>query len=136
MAKEKQPQDWREARRMRAWELKQAGWKSIKIAEALGVTRGAVSQWFKEAEVEGVEALRKRRGGGPKARLSEPDLKRLEKLLEQGAEAQGFRGDIWTRPRIGEVIKWEFGVSYSPEHVGNLLKKIGWSRQKPIKRAS
>ena len=137
MGKEKkEPQDWREIRRRRAWELKQAGWQAIKIAEALGVTRGAVSQWFKKAETEGVEALSKSRGGGPKAKLSEAELKRLPELLSQGAQGHGFRGEVWTRARVGEVIKQEFGVSYTPEHVGYLLKKIGWSRQKPVQRAS
>jgi transposase len=112
--KAKQPQDWREARRIRAWELKQAGWKAVRIAET----------------------LRKRTGGGPKPGLSESDLKRLEQLLAQGAEAHGFRGEVWSRGRVREVIKREFGLVYTPEHVGNLLKKIGWSRQKPLKRAS
>jgi transposase len=137
MVKEKkQPQDWREIRRMRAWELKQADWQPSKIAEALGVTRGAVSHWFKKAEAEGVKALGKCRGGGPKAKLSEADLKRLPELLTQGAEVHGFRGEVWTRARVGELIKREFGISYTPEHVGYLLKKIGWSRQKPVQRAS
>jgi predicted transcriptional regulator len=58
--KQKEPKDWREARRLQAWELKQKGWKQKDIAEALGVSKGAVSQWFKKAESEGVEALRKR----------------------------------------------------------------------------
>jgi transposase len=137
MAKEKkQPQDWREMRRVRAWELKQSGWQPSKIAEALGVTRGAVSHWFKKAEAEGVKALSKCRGGGPKAKLSEADLKRLPELLTQGAEAHGFRGEVWTRARVGEIIKREFGISYTLEHVGYLLKKMGWSRQKPVQRAS
>ena len=137
MAKEKKhPQDWREMRRVRAWELKQAGWQPSKIGQALGVTRGAVSQWFKKAETEGVKALRKCTGGGPKAKLSEADLQRLPELLIQGSEVHGFRGEVWTRARVGEVIKREFGVSYTPEHVGYLLKKIGWSRQKPVQRAS
>ena len=39
--------DWKEGRRLRAWELYQAGWKQVAIAEALGVTPGAVSQWLK-----------------------------------------------------------------------------------------
>ena len=43
----KQPKDWQEARRLHVWELKQQGWKAARIAEALGVTPGAVSQWFK-----------------------------------------------------------------------------------------
>ena len=84
----------------------------------------------------GVEALSKRTGGGPKPGLSESDLKRLEQLLAQGAQAHGFRGEVWTRVRVGKVIKREFGLVYTPEHVGNLLKKMGWSRQKPFKRAS
>ena len=37
------PSDWREARRFRAFELKQDGWKQTDIAEALGVSEGAVS---------------------------------------------------------------------------------------------
>ena len=135
MAKRK-PQDWREARRLRAWELKQQGWKQNKIAEALGVTPGAVSQWLNRAESKGVEALYSRKAGGPKPRLSDEQLAELPALLAKGAEAYGFRGDVWTRPRVAEVIKREFRVAYTPQHVGNLLRKIGWSRQKPDQRAS
>lgn len=136
MMTSRKPQDWREARRLRAWELKQAGWKQNKIAEALGVTEGAVSQWINKAKVGGVEALYSRKGGGPKPRLSDEELSKLPSLLRQGPKAYGFRGDVWTRPRVAKVIEREFGVRYTPQHVGNLLRKIGWSRQKPVQRAS
>jgi transposase len=134
--KNKEAQDWREARRLRAWELKQKGWKQKDIAEALGVSKGAVSQWFKKAEQEGIEGLRKRTGGGPKARLSVEQVNQLPALLSQGAEHFGFRGDVWTRARVVAVIRQTFGVAYSRTHVGWLLDKIGWSRQKPLTRAS
>lgn len=134
--KQKEPQDWREARRLRAWELKQKGWKQKDIAEALGVSKGAVSQWFKKADCEGVEALRKRTGGGPKPRLSVEQLNQLPALLTQGAELFGFRGDVWTRARVAAVIRQTFGVRYSLTHIGWLLDKIGWSWQKPVTRAS
>lgn len=49
----------REARRIRAYELRQAGWKQKDIAVALGVTKGAVSQWMSRARQGGVEALRR-----------------------------------------------------------------------------
>jgi predicted transcriptional regulator len=39
------PKDWREARRLRAWQLHEQGWKQKDIAAALGVSEGAVSQW-------------------------------------------------------------------------------------------
>lgn len=134
--KQKEPKDWREIRRLRAWELKQKGWKQKDIAEALGVSKGAVSQWFKKADNEGVEGLRKRKGGGPKPRLNAEQLSQLPALLNQGAEHFGFRGDVWTRARVAAVIQQVFGVKYSLAHIGWVLDKIGWSLQKPVKRAS
>jgi len=134
--KTEQPNDWREARRLRAWALHQKGWKQVAIAEALGVTRGAVSQWMKKAETEGVEALRSRKGGGPKPRLKAEQRQQLARELAKGAEHFGFRGDVWTRKRIALVIKRVFGVSYSQTHVGRILDQIAWSCQKPLQRAS
>lgn len=127
--------DWREARRFRAWQLKQKGWKQVDIAEALGVTRAAVSQWLKRAREGGVGALRTRSGSGAKPKLAAAQLERLPELLSVGPEAYGFRGAVWTRARVGAVIEKEFGVSYSDGHVGRLLRRIGWSLQKPEDRA-
>lgn len=62
--------DWCEGRRLRAWELKQQGWKQSAIARALGVTRGAVSQWMKQAREEGVSGLYRRIAPGPAWKLS------------------------------------------------------------------
>ena len=44
-----QASNWREGRRLRAFELKEQGLKQKQIAEALGVTEGALSQWMKRA---------------------------------------------------------------------------------------
>lgn len=131
-----QPKDWREARRLQAWTLYQKGWKQKAIAEALGVSEGAVSQWLKKAKNLGIESLYHRKGGGPTPRLSQTQIAQLPDLLSLGAEAYGFRGDVWTRGRVGKVIHQVFGVSYSPGHIGRILKQIGWTRQKPITRAS
>jgi transposase len=132
----KQPGDWREARRLRAWELKQKGWKQQDIAEALGVTPGAVSQWMKRARGEGVEALYSQPAPGPTPRMSQEQMARIPKLLAKGAEHFGFRGEVWTGKRVARLIKDELGVTYTPRHVGRILKAIGWSRQKPVERAS
>ena len=131
-----QPKDWREARRLQAWNLYQKGWKQKDIAEALGVSEGAVSQWLKKAKSLGIESLYHRKGGGPKPRLSHTQLAQLPDLLSRGAEAYGFRGDVWTRGRVDKVIQQVFGVSFSLGHIGRIMKQIGWTRQKPITRAS
>jgi transposase len=74
-----QASDWREGRRLRAWELKQQGWTQREIARALGVTEGAVSQWMKRARKNGVEGLRKRTSLGAASRLSEQSSGRNSK---------------------------------------------------------
>ena len=128
--------DWREGRRLRAFELKQEGWSQQRIAEALGVSKGAVSQWMKRAREGGVEALKRQPAPGAQPRLSEEQRARVPELLEQGAEAYGFRGEVWRCERVAEVIRREFGVSYHPAHVSRLLKALRQSLQKPQRRAN
>jgi transposase len=130
-----QASNWREGRRLRAFELKERGWKQTQIAATLGVSEGAVSQWMKRAREKGVEDLRHKPPPGAPPRLSEDERARLPELLAEGAEAHGFRGDVWTCERVAEVIRREFGVSYHPAHVSRLLKKLRLSLQKPERRA-
>jgi transposase len=132
----KEATDWREGRRLRAWELKQEGWPQQRIADALGVSKGAVSQWMKRAREGGVETLRRQPAPGAPPRLSEEQRTKLPELLERGAEAYGFRGDVWTCERVATVIRKEFGVSYHPAHVSRLLKALRQSLQKPQRRAN
>jgi transposase len=129
------PHNWKEARRLQAWHLKQQGWPQRQIAEALGVSAGAVSQWMARARDVGPEALRRRPPPGAPRRLSPGQLARLPELLRRGPPAYGFRGDLWTRSRVAAIIRLEFGVSYHPRHVGRLLDAIRWSPQKPVRRA-
>ena len=128
--------DWREERRMRAWKLKEQGWQQKEIARALGVSEGAVSQWLKRGREGGVEALKAHPPKGMTPRLTAEQKMQIPGLLAKGAEAYGFRGDVWTASRVAEVIARTFGVHYHRDHVGKLLREVGWSRQKPVERAS
>src|SRR4029450_1840563 len=128
--------DWREGRRFRAFELKQQGWSQQHIAEALGVSKGAVSQWMKRArDGGGAEALKRQPAPGARPRLSEDERARLPELLARGAQAHGFRGEVWTCERGAIVIRGECGVSYHPAHVSRVVRGLGLSLQKPQRRA-
>jgi transposase len=128
--------DWREERRKRAWDLKEQGWRQKDIATALGVSEGAVSQWLKRGRAGGVEALKAHPPKGVTPRRSAEQKAQIPDLLAKGAEAYGFRGDVWTASRVAKVIARTFGVRYHRDHVGRLMREAGWSRQQPIERAS
>jgi transposase len=49
--------------------------------------------------------------------------------------ACGYPTQLWTTARIAEVIKKRFRVVYDRDHVGRLMHRLGWSHQKPQKRA-
>jgi transposase len=116
--------------------LKQQGWKQTDIARALGVSEGAVSQWFSRVEREGEAGLARHPPPGPTPKLSEAQRQQIPQLLAQGAEAHGFRGNVWTSGRIRDVIARQFGVRYHRDHVRKLLRAMGLSYQQPVERAT
>lgn len=125
-----------EYRRLRAWELKQKGWSQVKIAEALGVTEGAVSQWCKAARGGGVEALLTRKAPGPPPKLTKEQKSEIPALLLLGTEHYGFQGERWTCKRIGVVIQRHFGVKYHHSHISKVMADLGWSPQIPTHRSN
>ena len=127
---------WKEWRRRRALELHEAGWTQALIAQALGVTEAAVSQWFKMVKESGPEALKPKTRQGQGAWLSEEQLRKLPAVLDRGPESFGFSGELWTCPRIARVIEHEFGVLYDPDHVRRLMHRLDWTCQTPVLRAS
>src|SRR5207237_5453366 len=84
----------------------------------------------------GREALRSAGPAGRKSKLSDEQLAAVEDALTSGAEANGFANDLWTLPRVAEVIARVTGVSYHPGHVWYLLRdQLDWTCQRPARRA-
>jgi transposase len=100
------------------------------------VSEGAVSHWIKRGREAGVEALKAHPPKGVSPRLTAQQKAQIPELLAKGAQAYGFRGEVWTASRVAEVIRRTFGVRYHRDHVGKLMREAGWSRQKPVERAS
>lgn len=125
----------RERRRLRAMALLEEGWSQAEIAEYFGVTQGAVSQWKKAYPRDGPAGVKAKPHPGPKPKLSAKQREQLVALLLKGAEAQGYRTGLWTLTRVAEVIQKRFGVTYDPSGVWHVLRNMGWSCQKPERRA-
>lgn len=129
------PADYREWRRLRALHLTQRGWYQRDVAEALDVSAETVSRWLARARQDGLDALRNRSRPGHPPKLTAAQKRLIPEFLWHGAEAYGFRGDVWTCARIVQVIEEEFGVHYHKDHVGRLLRELHWTPQVPIRRA-
>jgi transposase len=135
--------DWQEQRRLQALVLYRKGWLQKDIAEALGVSRGAVSQWMarvkdipEDQRAEQEAALKARNGKvGYPSKTDAEQRQQLIALMDKGAEAFGFVGDFWTVSRVRFVLKKEVGVSLSVRSVWKLLKAEGFSCQKPTTQA-
>ena len=134
MSAKYKPSDY-EVLRRRCVELKEAGWKQKDIASALGLTEGWVSQTLRKYREQGPDGLLARKPTGSPPKITAQELSHLVEELNLGSVSHGFPGHVWTRGRVNVVIGRLFGVSYDPTQVGRLLKKAGWSLQKPAKKA-
>jgi transposase len=123
-------------RRLQAARLFEQDLSQAEIARRLGVSRQTASRWHASWRQGGRAGLAGPGRWGRPSRLSEADCRRVERALLAGAVAQGFATDLWTLPRIAEVIWRLTGVSYHPGHVWWLLRRHGWSPQRPARRAA
>jgi transposase len=125
-----------EARRMRAAELFDKGMIPAEIARQEGVSHQIVSEWRKAWWRSGLDGLRGAGRAGRKPKLTADQLANVEEALAKGAEANGYTTDLWTLPRVAEVIEHATGVSYHPGHVWYVLRdQLGWTWQRPARRA-
>jgi transposase len=120
-------------RRERAVAAYHEGQAPTTIARVLGVDRGTVHRWVRQARTPGglapIPIVRP-------PRLSDAQLAALERLLLQGATRHGWPTDLWTAARVAALIERHFGVRHHPEHVRKLLKRrLGWTSQKPQRKA-
>jgi transposase len=124
-----------EARRRRAVALLEEGLGVREVARQMGCSPTSVSRWQAEVRAGGPDALRPKPTPGRPPRITPRQRAKLLKSLLRGARAHGFSTDLWTLPRVAEVIARTFGIRYHPAHVWKILRGEGWSCQKPERRA-
>jgi len=105
------------------------------IAQQLGVSRQAVSQWQAILTDTGPQGLSGTLATGRPSRLTSAQKTEVVTLLTPGAQAAGFATEQWTLARVQRLIHRQFRVTYHPNYVGRLLQTLGWSVQKPTARA-
>jgi transposase len=123
-------------RRMEAARMFDHGATQAEVARTFGVSPQAASIWYRRWRQGGEAALRGAGRAGRKPRLSPAELEAVDQALRKGPEVFGFDTDLWTLARVAAVIERLTGVAYHPGHVWRLLRRLGWSLQRPARRAS
>lgn len=121
-----------ERRRKAATRQLRAGMTCRVVAKSIGVSKSTVSRWNRASAnsqkvIEGVK--------GRPSKLSARQIGKLKTVLLKGASQQGYESDHWTLKRISDLIERLFEAKYEASAVWHLMKRIGWSRQKPQLRS-
>lgn len=127
--------DLLEHRRHRALALLDEGRSLHEVAHLIDCAPSSVMRWRDARRRGGAKALKVGRSSGRPTKLTEAQRRRLVRLLLKGPGSLGYETELWTTARIAEVIKRTFRVRYHRDHIGRLMSRLGWTHQKPERRA-
>ena len=106
------------------------------VGRRLGAARQVVYRWHAAWEGGGEAALVSKGPAGPKSRITTEQTQQIVEALLKGPAAQGYKTQLWTLPRTADLIEKLTGVHYHPGHVWRILGQLGFSCQRPERRAT
>ena len=122
-------------KRLKAGRLLLAGKGCPEVAIAVGVARQTVYTWKRLLDEGGIDALREVPERGRPAQLDAQQLAAVRTAILQSPTEHGFGTELWTLKRVGAVIERLHGVRFGQTNVWRILGSLGFSPQKPEKRA-
>ena len=115
------------------------GLTQSKAAKIFGFTAASMSKYIKAYKLYGEASFAYKARGVRRFTnryLSEGQIKELiETLLKTTPDEVGLEKTLWNSKVIQKLIEVKFAIKYSDRGIRQLLKTLGFSSQKPIKRA-
>jgi transposase len=124
-----------EQRRRRAVRLLKQGHTYRDGAEQLEASLSSVVRWQQDYLKDGLSGLKPQVHPGRPPLLSEQQKEALTHILVKGPLEAGYSTDLWTLKRIGKVVSKSFRINYCLSNLWYLMSGLGWSCQKPQKKA-
>lgn len=113
-----------------------AGESQVDVAKSLEVDKHAVKRWMAAYRKGGEQALASRKAPGAKPKLGPKQMKRLERIIiGKNPHQLNFGPALWTLPLVGQLITRLFDIVLDQSTVWRLLRKLGFTPQKPVRRA-
>ena len=124
-----------QARRTKAVSLLNQGHTYLAVARIVQSSISSLVRWMQSFRRKGKAGLKPRPTPGRPPQLQAHQRQELIELLKQGALAAGYATEMWSTRRVAEQIRKRWGIAYHPGHVWKILIALGWSCQKPERRA-
>ena len=106
------------------------------VAAGMGINRRTIYRWLSAYHYGGEGALEARPIRGAKPKLDAKQMAKLSRIVRTKNPLQlKFEFALWTLATIRELIRREFGVGLSEVSVGRLMKRLGFTPQRPLYRA-
>ena len=114
----------------------EAGEAPSAVMRVLGFARTVIYDWLKKYHSGGIEALRALPIPGRPPKLTERQQAWVYRTVTQNNPLQlQFEFALWTRAMVRHLIRQEYGVVLSLASVGRLLRLMGLTPQRPVRRA-
>jgi len=104
------------------------------IADSCSVPRRTVHGTLQRFQERGIDAAYSVKQTGRPKRLDAEQLCDLRKRLIASPHASGFKESFWTTRMVVVLVNREYGASYTPQWMWNLLCSLGFSCKKPRSR--
>lgn len=125
-----------EEMRMSAVRRVEAGESPEFVAAGLGINRRTIYRWLEAYHYGGEDSLRAKPIPGAPPKLDAKQMEKLARTIRDKNPLQlKFEYALWTLAIIRELIRRMFGVSLSEVSVGRLMKRLGFTPQRPMYRA-
>jgi transposase len=123
-----------ERRRLLAVQRVAEGYSAEEVADFLGVDPRSVRRWVAAFRQGGAGGLAARPVPGRPAKLSSTQEKVVRRWLADNPTEYGFATDLWTAPRLAQLIAEEWDIPFHPDALGHWLRQRGYTPQKPRRR--
>jgi transposase len=120
-----------ERRRLLAVQRVCEGYSAEEVADILGVDPRSVRRWLAAFREHGAGGLAARPVPGRPAKLSSTQQKVVRRWLADDPTEHGFATQLWTAPRLAQLIEQEWGIHFHPDSLGPWLRQRGYTPQKP-----
>jgi transposase len=116
-----------------------SGRTQVEVAELLGVSPRAVSNWMRAHRGGGEQALaagRRGRRPGEQLALAPWQQGQIAKAIrERNPDQLRLPFFLWTREAVRDLIERRFGLRLALSTVGRYLRRWGFTPQRPVRRA-